>query len=861
MHEFFNTGGDFMKKFRQLLALFCMTALVFSQAAAASSVSLLTSLMGTHLINPTYADYDASSDSAQHFDAALVILDAAAGEDTGKLWYSLTGAQYGSTIVYAVEQENAADHKLSFLYFLNRDVWLLTMDTDDGLIVLEYLEELNADATEEEAGRIVSQRNIKGRMLNSDYFWQHVIHVIVTLQESAAQSAGSGQPAQSYGWGSPVFREPVTQAPERGWPVTVNLCVEMTITDEMSDFIFSINGETTVPAVADKEAGQVTGSFTVTQNGLYVVFLGYKYNGNEIEERVEINIDQVDEQAFSEHEHTYVLTVLSEHPHIKIACSECGEAYSYADSHQGPGYSDIPIRAAGCCECGLHTLEDVYYEGKILRVCMFCNQRQELTNAESLAWQDYVDLISLTGDFADVYRSQYGVDVYGSSPWRILANQGVDLLQDRGFVFWTELASAYANPAGTLFEAGGDMIASEDDYTRLKIDLWKDILHETLEQTPAKSNSADVWKSMIAGYDFTDGTAGTMQWAKEVAETHKVSDWRSFSANAGSSMKRIADGLESDYYAIKQDYDILRANQSAATKTLGASTDPGYIERRTWAAESKVKADSLAPDVDGAKQHADKVKGQSKLIDAVPYVLVAIESVLAGTDKASEAVAIRDNYVKMACEYEHYKNILFEIMDDAAAMKNDEMYTAAEEVFLELTDERQKYYHKLTEQLNGVLFNIANAADEAGTAAIAFGEGAGATAVTGLSNIALDAALGAPFAFVSFAAGGVNLISHNDNISRNAQTLMAYTDMTSSMNLHDTLGANTEDDYVYQLWANLQIRGCESAQEFAKSFDKGLTGLDMDTILPDEDDLESVIDMLDLQIDLYDQFLSRRTGK
>ena len=848
-----------MKKLlRRVLSIFCALALLCASTAQGSSVSLLTSLMGTHLINPTYADYDLSGVEAQHFDAALVILDAGAGESTGKLWYSLTGAQEGVTYVYSIVPENREENRLSFVYFLNRDVWRLTMDTDDGLIALEYLEELPSEATQQEAERVLSQRGLSGRMLNSDYFWQYVIHIIVNVQ-AAAQSSSGEAAGVSYGWGPPAFHEPQMSVSEQGWPVTVDLCVEMTITDEMSDFIFSINGETTVPAYADQEAGLVTGSFSATKNGLYVVFLGYKYDGNDMQERVEINIDQVDEEAFAQHEHSFVFTPLEAHPHIHIECSECGEKYDYRDDHAGPGFTSIGIRAAGCCLCG-HTWEDSYHDGKMLRSCMVCGQRWELITAESIAWQDYVELLSLTGDYADIYREKYGVDIYGSTPWRILANQGTDLLQDFGFVFWTELTAAYTNPAGTVIEAAGDMVVSEDDYTRQKIDLWKAIIHETLAENTIDMSSAEAAKFVTDWYNFTDGSVGTIQWAEEVWTTGKVSDWGKFTDSAKKTMSDTIGVLQENYDSMMLDYETSRALERAHVSMISTSSYADFDDVVATAVEKSAEADSMMPEIKEAGEQLDELKGQHKVIDAIPYVLLAIESVLAGTDKAAEVSSIRENYIEMICNYDHYAGILYEIMEDAEAMGNDELYTAAEEVLLELTEKRLDYYDSLVGELDGILAQIEIAVDDFGTAALGFVTGAGSTAAVGLMNIGVDAALGLPFALVSFASGGASLLSSNDNISKSAQMLLAYSDMTSSMNLNAALGNSEQDDYSYQLWAHLQIRACQAASQFVGSFEKGVIGRDLDCISLDEDDVDGVNAMLDTQIGLYEQFLLRRTG-
>lgn len=816
-----------------------MLALLITGMSCAQDAFLVPSRLGNHMVNQTYEQYSASQEHVQHFEAALVIMDAGASSED--VWYSLTGAQFGVTYVYALEPEDSASNKLIFLYFLNEKVWKLTEDTDDGLISAELIEVLPAPATEDDVKRILSEHSFKGQALKGDYFWQYVIHVLVTMQQAAAEAQGT--PAVSSGYGTvPVFADPKVSVPQSGFPVTIDVAVHMTITDDMTDFIFSINGERTVPAHADKENGLVTGSFTVNKNGLYVVFLGYKKDGTALEEKVEIEIDQVDEAAMAAHEHKYALKLYPLHPHMELVC-ECGEIYSYAKDHQGPGLPDMAVRMAYCCECMGHAWDGFYNDGTYYRECTRCGSRTAARTAEAAAWNDYLALLHKTGAAADEYRNILGTDEYGAAPWRVTASQGVDLLTNRGFVFVTELMNKFSNPAGTIYEGIGDLMAKESDYEKQKVLLWKDLVNRLLtgyEVGPKLEPAADQIKGM---YDFMDTTVGTMAYV-----SGKTDHWNKL---IDASIDVIdLKGLEAQYDAASDLLGVEEFHLNRIIDNLSSADTQDFPDEFQSMIEQNARVEGLADDLSDIQNKLADGKGKVRVLKAIPYILLFAEAFTDGMDKASEIKAMRENYHAMMYDYDHNMRVLASLRFDADTMGNDALVQAIDEIEEELTD----YYANYVVKFGGVVGEILAEIDSGIEQNAGFVTEGGKTVAVGLSNIGLEAALGVPMVAVSAVGGLTSLFSNADDVTEQAELLMALGDMNTNMNVHALLNNDVNDDCSFMLWAVLQMRCTEEA---AKMLDLADWYANKDQKARKEEAKE----ILDQQIGLYESFLDARNGK
>ncbi len=557
------------------------------------------------------SEFFLAPEDVQAYDAALMLMDASV--NLQELWNDLCDAQDSYAGIFALMDEGKDDNRISIVYFLHNNVWKITSSPSASVTSIELLSSRAAPYTQAETEKEIREIAPNHKNVRSDYFWHYVMQIFVFLtggqmpQESQSQS----------GVGGPGEWKPTLTPASGGWPVIIDLVVEMEITDDMCDFVFCVNNEEYIDANADRENGRVTGVYEARKNGFYVFTLGYRKNGNDVMEEFDITVDSIDESLIpdEEHVHVYILDYISDHPHAAYLCT-CGDILS-------EDTEDALLIDPNCCECGYHEWGDAYRasDGVYYSFCYRCNLKKSCKPEESQYILD--TLFAFDADPSRKYEYLRSDGTKGSvTAWRGLGAQAIERLQDRLFVGGNELILVYSDMAGTLVDLVTDA-PSEEVVRKHKVEIWEKLIADMLT-----AGREEIDPSM-----FENGAMGMKLLTSVGKEGNKVDE-------AFDALGELLDDTEIG---------------EKIEDVIDAFSDKSGIE---------IEFD---PDE----------KADPNSTEAFGYMLNILSSMASGLDAASEVKKMYNDMVYMLIDYENNMDALNELIDSARKLNNDTLLEAA----------------------------------------------------------------------------------------------------------------------------------------------------------------------------------------
>lgn len=194
--------------------------------------------------------------------------------------------------------------------------------------------------------------------------------------------------------------------------------------------------------------------------------------------------------------------------------------------------------------------------------------------------------------------------------------------------------------------------------------------------------------------------------------------------------------------------------------------------------------------------------------NVISYLTIDLKGKIARQEVMDKLNRFEKAYSEMSSEYDKNLTALACIIRDAEAMGDSTLAAAAVDILENVND----HYLSWLKQSMGMFdpyheWQRDNQIDVEGSIAY-------------LESVSIDAV----DAWLAGANPGIlvmttfskiaQLIMTSDEEYIEGEKLMAYSDMASSMNLLDATAKDSSTDYLYRVWAQLQINGCNQAQTY-----------------------------------------------
>lgn len=526
------------------------------------------------------------------------------------------------------------------------------------------------------------------------------------------------------------------------------------------------------------------------------------------------------------HEHVFAhgIKASETHPHQLYGTCRCGmrgvvegELYNYP----------------GCCLCTGHDWSIGYYGSYLISVCNVCKTQKREQTKDSIAFDEYINLINVTEDFADYHCERYDVENSGSALWRVIASQAMDKLSDGGFVFGTQYMNLLAEP-GEALTVLNDKVIKKDGFEIQQTAIWKELIVDMLRTDTAATDS------------------GLQETAKTVLEVDELlfdsADlFGKFSENVAKSQETVNK--------LTDELRELRAQEALRIENLGVSSDIMYNDNLSNAVSAKLEADAKLADLNQAKEGLSKNQSLESAMNSIEWILAGFSATMEGIDGANEVKDLQNAYKSMCNDFAKNASALRSIIKDAQAVNNKELEAAAQEIYAELYND---YVNRMEACTNAVKA-ITNVLSDLGEQNAAFAKAGAKDLIKSAVDIGISKVGGKAMGGVSLAASLTKMVINHDEVMESAEELMALAVMSSNYSAIDIITKYGSDGYSCKLWADLQIRGCEKAHDFLeKHADSGIGKVKISELGIPAEDRKSVYTLLNRDIQRYETFGENR---
>lgn len=518
---------------------------------------------------------------------------------------------------------------------------------------------------------------------------------------------------------------------------------------------------------------------------------------------------------------TTVEPAMSKHPHVRLYKCECGEIQMLTTINPN------------CCECMGHDWADVVRlpDGSFKQGCYRCNEWQVVTPSKELvAYYEVLDMMAETQKNASKYQSDRRIDSHSSSIWKTVAGQATNKLTDAGFVYTTEALNTYSDMAGSIVG-----VFTQDSWDQQQIDLWESLLIQMLrEQHQANGN--------ITGIDEMNN------FAKDTSSVTKVVE--DFSKRSGKILSAQGQQISTSINEI--DEWLLDLEQQANTLDRAGDYEGSNAIRNKLVKLRKLK-NEYDESLTETQSSGKAASANEKNAKNIGLIMDIVSIVSEGTSSAQNVAQRNDAFADMIINGQNKVKVLESIVKTANATGNSNLAEAASKLKQELEDEIENQTNQFLSEtgafFSGILAASGEKAAEKGfDYLVDKAIEKGADTLAGVAGTAVKDSL-AILGVIELGAKGLKSIVGWDKVYDKAQQLMTINQMDSTLGILQTL---EEDDsqYMAELWALLQMKGCEQAQSFLIEWEDA-NWLTTEEFGIGKNELPTVIDQLDDEKQYY----------
>lgn len=396
--------------------------------------------------------------------------------------------------------------------------------------------------------------------------------------------------------------------------------------------------------------------------------------------------------------HSWVMNSEKAHPHhVYFVCSVCNSRVGDSEG--------MVVENLSCCDCVGHDwASGGFYNGQVSRMCNRCGLYEQYSTSEAQAAEEMHRLYNVTKENAESYRKQHGLEGNQSSLWTIIAGQATDKLTQKGFVLGVNVMDTLGNQSEAIREAAADLFISKDEYTEQQIELWKELILDTLmNDTSEAVSDSQVKECYEIGkdvYDIGDTGLDIYKWLqkknaeKEASEAgqkvgeaaKKTSEAGQKTGKEGIGMSEVflgidvvvaieensikAQDIENTYFALAADYFNNLAKLGAIIEEANAAG------ATTLSAAAQEIADDLT------KKYIESVEDLDNMVEYIHDQVMSAGGVTINADTGREIAGIGFDYL---FDKVTEKNLLLNAFSGAAEgvallINHDEVYRSAEEL-------------------------------------------------------------------------------------------------------------------------------------------------------------------------------------
>lgn len=498
-----------------------------------------------------------------------------------------------------------------------------------------------------------------------------------------------------------------------------------------------------------------------------------------------------------EHQCSFSLNITSEkaHPHQISGYCECGEFTEFLEMY---------AKHLNCCLCVGHSWADPVRlaDGTFKQGCFVCNEWQVITpSAELLAYYEVFDTMLETKDNAAQHRENSSIDGHSLSIWKTVASQATGKLTDKGFVLTNEALNTYSDMAGSI--AG---VFTQETWDEQQIEVWENLLVRMLQEQYEKRDYAD------------EEAAAMKEGSSTVANiAGKVKD---YSAASSSSLKTASQNITTSIDDIDRWLADLDLDMAAASNANDWDEINAISNKRAELLRIQSDYKNSLPEVDAKGNAAAETADWANSIG----VAMNIMTVLSAGTEAEQLVSQRnDAFEELLVNGQRNLDILNTIINTADATHNANLAEAArnirDELEAEIEDQTNQFLSETGAFLGAMTTSGAKILAEqefdnlvkklASEGANTFVKGAGTVMKDTLSILG----------YIELGAKGIKSVVNWDEAYDEAQQLMTISHMDATLGIYQVL-EEEDSQYMADLWAMLQMTGCEKAQTFLNTWEQ-----------------------------------------